>query len=550
MKNCIYDLDDLDDFYNAHLYIDKLSEKYVRSLSASLNTIHNKKESIEYWNLIIGFWLRKYLSVLYYHYSFVKLSKNFNSKDLVGGQIVPIDTLTYADLINKKEYVENLRYSINAILGQNTFQNSKKNFIYYKKKSLTLNIKDSARFALFRVLNIVFYKQAKTIIFIKNSYFDIVSLFKISRLINSRVIFLNFKKKSNWGFGCSIDYLKREVLSNTLPNLSEFEQIVNALIPYNIPACYIELHSQLEGSISNNFSNTDGSIIFSANSWDYDEEFKIFAAHMKKEYGAKLIAMQHGGNFGSVKRLYVEDYQRKVSDYFVTWGWSETNNNAIVPLPASKLINHKDVGASLTFKNKSRIVFITASPPEFFIDFRYMPSYRERYIADQVLFYNSLNASVINNITVRLYQSDIKELITNVWTNKNVSFENWDVSLVESIKRSKLFICDHLMTTFVEALVMNIPCVLFWRDDLSTGTLRQDSEKHFEKLRKAGILYNNPLDAANFVNNIYLDGIDSWWFSKPVQAARLNFCKYYAKKSDEPYAEWSIFFNNISGELA
>jgi putative transferase (TIGR04331 family) len=548
MEKRIYNLDILDDFYNAHTYIDKLSEEYVRSLSASLNMMHNKKEDVEYWNLIIGFWVKRYLSVLYCHYSFVKLSKNTNFESLASDQGIPIDGECYSNLCVTREYVENLRHSISLILKKSNLSHCKKSLVYCKQP-LMLNIKNSIRNIAFDMLNIIFYKRNKSIIFIKNTYFDITDLFRISRLLGSRIIFSNFKNTSTWYSEFSINSLKRGVLSNALPDSSEFERVVNVLLPYNFPACYIELHAQLENSISKNFLNTDSPIIFSANSWDYDEGFKIFAAHMKKECDAKLIAMQHGGNFGIVKRLFAEDYQKKISDYFITWGWSEIDNNTIVPLPSSKLINHQDIGALSTFKNKSRIVFIVGSPPEFFSDFRYMPSSRGQYIADQILFSNSLNIDIISNITVRLYQSDIKESITNIWTNKNASFENWDVSLVESIKRSRLFICDHLMTTFVEALVMNIPCVLFWRDNYPDGVLRKDSERYFEKLRKAGILYNDPLDAASFVNNIYFNGIDSWWFSEPVQTARSSFCNQYAKKSDDPHAEWSNFLNDINGEL-
>ncbi len=124
MKSHVYDLDDLDDFYDAHEYIDRLSEGYIKSLSISLNKLHNKEEDEKYWSLIIGFWLKKYLSVLYSQYSFVKLSKDVNLVNSIRNEGIPVNGECYADLCVTSSYIKNLRYLISSILLQDEYQSS------------------------------------------------------------------------------------------------------------------------------------------------------------------------------------------------------------------------------------------------------------------------------------------------------------------------------------------------------------------------------------------------------------------------------------------
>ena len=101
------------------------------------------------------------------------------------------------------------------------------------------------------------------------------------------------------------------------------------------------------------------------------------------------------------------------------------------------------------------------------------------------------------------------------------------------------------MTTFIEALIMNIPTILLSNESHPDGIIRANGKLIISKLKQAKLFYNSPKLAANFVNEIYPDGINSWWFSEEVQEARKDFCKFYANISNEPFHEWANCLNNL-----
>ena len=57
--------------------------------------------------------------------------------------------------------------------------------------------------------------------------------------------------------------------------------------------------------------------------------------------------------------------------------------------------------------------------------------------------------------------------------------------------------------------------------------MRPDAEPYFQALRDAGILYKDPVSAAEKVNEIF-DNPGEWWLSNRVQDAREEFCDRFA----------------------
>ena len=58
------------------------------------------------------------------------------------------------------------------------------------------------------------------------------------------------------------------------------------------------------------------------------------------------------------------------------------------------------------------------------------------------------------------------------------------------------------------------------------------------------ILHDTPESAAQFVNSIFPNQVDSWWQSIEVQAARENLCNNFALQVDNPIDQWADFVNN------
>ena len=68
--------------------------------------------------------------------------------------------------------------------------------------------------------------------------------------------------------------------------------------------------------------------------------------------------------------------------------------------------------------------------------------------------------------------------------------------------------------------------------------------KILTKLKDVNILFDDPLKASKFVDEIY-DDIESWWLSKEVQEVREKFCHNYARTSENWADEWIKEFSKV-----
>ena len=78
---------------------------------------------------------------------------------------------------------------------------------------------------------------------------------------------------------------------------------------YKINKSYIDRYYK---SIPKNIFFSDG----------VSDLFKILIAE-KKLNGSKIINIQHGGNYGKMRRYLNEEYEYKYSDYFLSYGFSK-----------------------------------------------------------------------------------------------------------------------------------------------------------------------------------------------------------------------------------
>jgi putative transferase (TIGR04331 family) len=97
--------------------------------------------------------------------------------------------------------------------------------------------------------------------------------------------------------------------------------------------------------------------------------------------------------------------------------------------------------------------------------------------------------------------------------------------LTDLMKKARITVVDYPGTSFLEALVINVPTVLYWDHDIFL--MRPEAEPYFQLLRDAGILYKDPISAAKKVNEIF-DNPMEWWCSNTVQKARKVFCDRFA----------------------
>jgi putative transferase (TIGR04331 family) len=211
-------------------------------------------------------------------------------------------------------------------------------------------------------------------------------------------------------------------------------------------------------------------------------------------------------------------------DKFVTWGWSDKRNDKIVKGIATKLNSRK----KKVSRNYKDILFATTVFSRFRTTFRYaVCGFAKQYQGDQIEFLSCINKDIILNLILRPHYFDAgwdtNKMITDF--DSSIRFQTWDVKFQKALKECKIYVCDHLSTTFIEALYINKPTILFWRD--SNHELKPEAVNYYENLKRVGILHSNPRAAAEVLNEIYED-VETWWNNHERQIAVREFCDNFA----------------------
>jgi putative transferase (TIGR04331 family) len=168
------------------------------------------------------------------------------------------------------------------------------------------------------------------------------------------------------------------------------------------------------------------------------------------------------------------------------------------------------------------------------------------YIKEQIKFLNELDGDILDNVNIRLDASSPSRgwNITNALDIAGYFdlIDNSSASLLSSLGNSRLCICTHNATVFLETFTMNFPTIIFW--DPKYYEIRSDATKFFDTLEEAEILFYTAEEAARKVNDIS-SNIDEWWFSDRVQSARKKFCERYAATSNDWEREWGEFLLGV-----
>ena len=104
------------------------------------------------------------------------------------------------------------------------------------------------------------------------------------------------------------------------------------------------------------------------------------------------------------------------------------------------------------------------------------------------------------------------------------------------MRESRVVVIDHLATSYLEALAMNVPTVFAW--DPAICSFRPEVEQMFERLADVGVFQKDAEQAAAHVNQIYGDPMQ-WWMSEPVQTVRSEFVNRFVRVSHDWFREWS-----------
>jgi len=538
---------DREEFYRTFCYTDTIYEQMLKYLTRYLNKFHKTSHSERYWRILIGSWLRRYIYAVYDRYYHLLLAfKNHSpletwclSSDCF---IIPQNISHFNDLYIDDFYNLQLYSQILGLIGYN-FPNFKLNRSMLSKKPNRMDykeiskIKEIAKGQIKHFYTTLINRVAKRKkIILCDLYIPRNDVWKIVCASRFKTWPLEIQWESNWP-NCKYSNQKAREGLKIMPANDDFSQVLVQTLPINFPKIYLEGYHKSRQQILKEWKKFP-EIIMSSVGWFFNEYFKFFAAEAC-EKGTRLLACQHGGGYG-IGKIPVEKQEIKVSDVFYSWGWtSKENSNKVRPLPNPRLSNKLSKDALSNQTQHKIILFVGTSYPRYMYDYFSIPvnSQFDEYLNMRKDFVRSLAEKYRSFLLFRLYPCDYGRYESERLKKEfpTLHFDNHRLSFDKQLLKTRIVVIDHPMSSYLEALSYNFPCILFWNPNYWEA--RDEAVPFFEMLRQAGILFDTAELAAAKLMEIYNYPLH-WWLSEKVQSTRIKFVKRFALGN----RDWLKFF--------
>ena len=514
------------------LKIKKIEFFLFEVLIKQLNEIHECDHSDRFWRIVLGHWLERYVRVIFNR---VKTIEQCIAMHRVSG----ITLLRGKDLIPKD--------SFGGILG---FIDNNQNCLIAEQVIRTLypsipidfiienDIKDD-KFSKKTISAIAPYVANKSFHWFTSKINHLLSREGDAFIINSCLplfeeVKLQVGLRQLPKIWTPINYQDlpeknlelRIRMSNEvrIEAKSQLEEILLSIVFRLLPICFLEGFSTLNKIVSSVPWPKNPKFIFTSNSFDTDEVFKVWAAK-KIEGGAKYYVGQHGNNYGT-SQFMNPSIEESTSDKFLTWGWRDKLPNQV---PAFALIKNQLKIAQ--YNHDGGLLLVELLPAQRMTTWDDTAEFN-LYFNSQIAFVNELKRPIRDKLTIRLflcpYETNGFELERWRSFDDQIKIDIGSSKIHKLIEKNRITVFSYDSTGMLETLSSNIPTILFWQNGLDH--LRESVKPFYLLLIDAGILYLTPEAAAHKVNEVWED-VDIWWFSDLVQNARKLFCEKYSKQS-------------------
>jgi len=506
-------------------YVENLSEIIQNELSIKLNKLHNENFSNRYWKIITGNWLKRAIKIIFFRYKCLERalslnsnlfttastlqSYNFCTKDSIGIQSAVINHEWNYNLISEilrrsfsnKIEIENYDTQNKSAFNLFTIGKKDKNFL----KKLTLNIYKKAH-------NFSYFINQNNKFFIKNSYLPKLSEIKLNLLLkqfptfNLDEINIPIKYEDNLR-----DKIKIEKKTN-----DELEKTIRYFIPYLIPTSYLENYDYIKREASKLKWPKNPSAIITANAYDFDELFKIWAAN-KIEQGTKYFILQHGTLHGNhIKTEQTNEYQ--VCDRFFNWG-SRINNKKNI-----NAFNFKLLGISKKEIKKIKILVICKGKN--FENEVYDRSFEYKNILSGIKkLVEFLPNEILNSMYFRVKENLEENEEKKFLGSKNLNLLKSNEDVFKYMTESDLVIHMYNSTGVLECLSLNIPTMFFCPDHKNFRNYYDD--KFVDFCKNEEILFDSVELLAQNLAAKFKD-IKAWWKQDKLQKKREIVCEQYS----------------------
>lgn len=252
--------------------------------------------------------------------------------------------------------------------------------------------------------------------------------------------------------------------------------------------------------------------------------------------GEGVISVQHGCHFGTASSLAIVAESEYRNHAFITWGWTAQADYAgtFLALPSPQLApwreRHRETEPSLLFVANETLL---TSP-------RIMPIgalfNRSAPYGGRVRFLGELAPQVLARALYRPYPKSTGAADDRAHLSARFpGLRFCDEGFYQRLLGCRLAVLDNPGTVFYQAMAANVPMVAFW--DRRAWPMCRQAEPFFERLRAAGILFDDAAAAAARVDAVWPD-VAGWWNGAQVQPARRAWCDAYARTDRLWWWQW------------
>lgn len=536
-------------FWNDNNHIRKHKElantiydSLISSLSSALNKLHEEQHKDIYWERIIGSWVWFY--VTNYLEKYDRLEFAFKKKPNL--LALCINPLRITPSQSTMSYLNNLRNGDTYHLQQYGFimrdfyENNLQeiNTEVFKPKKILLKKTHSLKHNLALLIQKIIGKgftRGKYILFCTR--FSNLDLIKISIKSKFRAvpIFKNYEENYQSIYDTKLrDKLKFTQLDNDIDNFDLIFSIMLS-IKHVLPLDFIEEYESIKHKSNARISKNLPSKIITGVGFSLDTEFAVWAASCG-EKGSLIYGCQHGGRYGDTKVIADEYIERKISDYYIGWGWND--GGEIIKLP-SQLLSSR----SLLNRDPIKLLWVMTldSRHSYHIEEMVFGDRFYKYFDNQKIFFDALSLSTKKNLVIRKYPQDFGWNINQRLGYCSEYFNDSNSSFKDNLSSSKLVVIDHIgSTTALECAALSIPFIII--SDERDYNFRESSELISKKLIKANILFTDYLEAAKYINSNF-NNIEEWW-NESYRKATIKEYKDSFASIDKNYIQiWNNFFN-------
>ena len=528
---------------------ENLFKDIISIIKKESNRIKKKDFNINFYEIILGTWLRKFIQQFVYKY---KLIQTIDKKKLIN-EVIIFDTDEYLFYTSETHTIQHATNDIvwNACLFSYIFENIPtqiklkkiknqnsffydKNFLHNKKSSKKISLKDLLKLPI-NFLTEILPNKSKVFLyhtgfeFFDEKYIDV----KLNQFFRIYPKTFNYEY-SNYQKDLRLKYnFEKYLVENSDEEISEsniLKNLILKLLSKSLPIFFVEdFDLLLDMSNKVNFP-INPEIILTSYAFEANEVFKFYVANNKHtNKDLKYIIYQHGGSY--ITRIDNSfNNECRTSDVFLTWG-TKTDQNLSNNVSA---FNFKLLNKKYFYKKKSNSLLILLRSS----GYNAVPY--DRYLEGQIQleftmdFLKKIDKDIKLNTIVRAHYSSKNRLKNFEDILKNFKIDYGEVEYFKALNDCKLILFNHDSTGMLETIATNKPTICAWPN--YKNHLNNFVIDDYKYLIDAKILFDDNEKLAQHLRNVWQDPLN-WWLDNNTQKNINIFLEKYSSKPKKNFGK-------------